>query len=393
MEIFRDEARNLFNLMVEIRRDMHAHPEVDRNLTYTAALVEKHLKENGITYKRFPNNGIIADIGTEKNKIIALRADMDALTVQDMKTVPYKSTVPGMMHACGHDAHTAILIAAGIILKKAESQLNGTVRLIFQPAEETDGGAQDMIEYGCLENVEAVIGLHVDEAINTGEVALKKGLVCAASNPFNIKVTGKGSHGASPQDGVDAIVTSAKIVENLQTVVSRETSPVKNAVITIGTINGGTALNAISSSVEMTGILRTVGDDLRNFCKERMTSIIEQTANMMRGTAEINFVDGYPSFENDSSLAEFFIELADSLNNVSLKEIDYPSMGVEDFAYYTKRVPGLYYKLGCRSEEKGIKNPAHGGYFDIDEECMIVGCMLQSMFAYKLLNRRSRNGN
>ncbi|MGE5472913.1 MAG: M20 metallopeptidase family protein [Ignavibacteriales bacterium] len=386
MNIFWDESKNLFNLMVKIRRELHSHPEIDKELKNTANLVEKHLQDNGIAYKRFPNNGIVAEIGKSRNGIVALRADMDALTVQDMKDVPYKSTIPGKMHACGHDAHTAILIAVGILLKKMESKLNGTVRLIFQPAEETDGGAQDMIEFGCLENVNAIFGLHVDEVIEIGTVGLKKGLVCAASNPFSIKITGKGAHGASPHDGIDAIVTSAKIIENLQTIVSREISPVKNAVVTVGTINGGTAPNAISSSVEMTGILRTVGDDLRSFCKDRITSIVTQTADMMRARAEISFVDGYPSFDNNADLAQTFVELISSLNNVALKEVDFPSMGVEDFAYYTKKVPGLYYKLGCRNEKKGITNPAHGSYFDIDEECMILGCMLQSMLAYNFLN-------
>jgi len=393
MKRFWDESKNLFNLMVKIRRELHSHPEIDRELTFTANLVEKHFKNNNIVFRRFPNNGIIVDIGKSKNKVIALRADMDALTVQDMKDVPYKSTVSGKMHACGHDAHTAILIAVGILLKKIEDQLEGTVRLIFQPAEETDGGAQDMIEFGCLEGVDAIIGLHVDETTNIGEVALKRGLVCAASNPFTIKVAGKGSHGAYPHDGIDAILTGARIIENLQTIVSREISPVSNAVITIGTINGGTALNAISRTVEMEGILRTVGDGLRKFCKERMTTIAKGTAQMMRGSAEINFVDGYPSFENDSDLAQSFVELVSSLDNILLKEIGFPSMGVEDFAYYTKKVPGLYYKLGCRNEEKGITNPAHGSYFDIDEECMIIGCMLQSTFAYEFLNRRLNDGD
>lgn len=386
MKSFWDDSKNLFELMVKIRRELHSHPEIDKNLNNTASLVERHLKDNGIKYKRFPNCGIIAEIGSSKNNMVALRADMDALPIQDLKNVPYKSQAEGLMHACGHDAHTAVLIAAGIILKKIENQLKGTVRLIFQPAEETDGGAQEMIEFGCLENVKAIFGLHVDEAIKTGTVGLKRGLAAAASTPFRIKVNGKGSHGAYPNNGVDAIVIAARIIDNLQTIISREVSPVENAVITIGTITGGTTPNAISSSVEMEGILRTVGDDLRSFCKERMTFITTQTADMMRGKAEISLVDGYPSYDNNAVLANTFTELVSSSDKVLLKELDFPTMGVEDFAYYTRKVPGLYYKLGCRNEEKGIMYPAHGSYFDIDEECMIIGCALQSTLAYEFLN-------
>ncbi|MCX7883848.1 MAG: amidohydrolase, partial [Caloramator sp.] len=311
--------------------------------------------------------------------------DMDALEVCDLKDVPYKSQIYGLMHACGHDAHTAIQLGAAALLKNIENKLNGSIRLIFQPAEESYGGAKEMIEYGAVEGVSAIIALHVDETIETGKVGVKRGVVSAASNPFKITVRGKGAHGAHPEDGVDSIYISAKIIDNLQGIISREVAAVDNAVITIGKINGGTALNAISSNVVMEGIIRTLGKDLREYCINRVSEIVENTAKMYRGEAIFEYIDGYPSFENDDLLLKFFRKIVEEYNYADFIEVEEPSMGVEDFSYYAQIIPSLYYKLGCRNELLGITNPAHGSYFDIDENCMIIGCALQSALAYNFL--------
>jgi amidohydrolase len=379
---FYDESKKYFNTMLEIRRELHKHPELDRDLDFTASLVCRHLDSLDIRYKRFDNNGIVAEIGNRKDNIIALRADMDALEVVDLKSVPYKSQIQGLMHACGHDAHTAVQVGAAAILKQFEESLNGTVRLIFQPAEETDGGARDMIELGALEGVKAIIGLHVEESIEVGTVGVKRGVVSAASNPFKIKVYGKGAHGAYPETGIDSIHIASKIVDNLQGIVSREVSAVDSAVITIGKINGGTAANAICSCLTMEGILRTLGSELRSFAKERVKEVVEQTALIYRGRAEVEFTESYPSFENDDRLFNWFYNIASEFEHVNLIDIKKPGMGVEDFAYYTQGVPGLYYKLGCGNKKKGIVHPAHGSYFDIDEDCLIYGAAVQSMAAY-----------
>lgn len=381
------QANQKLDMMVKIRRELHMHPEIDNKLNFTASLVESCLKGFGISFKKYDNNGITADIGSNKDRIIALRADMDALEVVDLKDVPYKSRIKGYMHACGHDAHTSILLGAAAVLKSMEDKINGTVRLIFQPAEETYGGAKEMIEYGVLEGVNAIIGLHVDETLETGTIGLKKGVVSAASNPFKIHVNGKGAHGAHPEDGVDSIYIAAKIIDNLQGIISREIAAVDNAVITIGKINGGTALNAISSSVEMEGILRTLGKDIRGYCKKRISEIIYTTAKMHCGDASIEFVEGYPSFKNDDHLYEWFYKLLKQSNYAKVIEIDKPSMGVEDFSYYTEVVSGLYYKLGCRNIKKGIVNPAHGSYFDIDEDCMTIGCAVHCLSAYNFFQK------
>lgn len=386
---FFDESKKLMDSMVKIRRQLHMNPEIDRDLYSTGNLVEDYLKKYSISYKRYNNNGIIAEIGNGKGKTAALRADMDALNVNDLKDVPYKSKKRGVMHACGHDAHTSILIGVSILLKSIEEELDGTVRLIFQPAEETDGGARDMIDYGCLDGVSAIVGLHVDEAIDTGTIGVKRGVVCAASNPFEINVYGKGCHGASPENGVDAIVIGAKIIDNLQSIISREISALDSAVITIGKISGGTAPNAVCSHVIMEGILRTLGNELREYSKERISQIVCETALIYKGNADVKFIESYPSFRNDDKLYNNFYKLVSTMDNINWVDIEKPNMSVEDFSYYTQRVPGLYYKLGCRNIEKGICHPAHGSYFDIDEDCLAYGCALQSAFAYEYVKNTS----
>ncbi len=377
-------SKKYFEKMKTVRRCLHSNPEIDRDLPLTSSLVKKELESIGIDYKGFNNSGVIAQIGNS-NKIVALRADMDALEVVDLKSSDYKSKVQGLMHACGHDAHTAIQIGAANIINELKDELNGSVRFVFQPAEETDGGAKDMIEYGCLNNVEAVFGLHVCEQINVGSIGLKKGVVAAASNPFKIIVNGKGSHGASPDKGIDAIVIACKIVENLQVLVSRETSATDSSVITVGKINGGTAANAVASYVEIEGIIRTLGNELRNKIVNRVKEICDYTAKMYGGSCDVIIMESYPSYENSDKLYDFLSSSMKNNNSIGFVELSKPSMGVEDFAYYAERVPSLYYRLGCRNESKGIVHPAHGSYFDIDEDCLIYGAAIQAMLAIEYL--------
>lgn len=387
MQRYLDLSRKHFEKMRNIRRYIHSNPELDRFLPLTCNAVKEELKNIGVNYEAFGNSGIIGEIGAKKDNIIALRADMDALEIIDLKEKEYKSKKHGIMHACGHDAHTAIQVGAAYIIKELESELNGSVRLIFQPAEETDGGAKDMIDYGALKDVSAVIGLHVCEAIKTGSIGLKKGVVAAASNPFVIKINGKGSHGANPSKGIDAIVIACKIIENLQVLVSRETSATDSAVITVGKINGGTAANAVASTVQIEGIIRTLGNDLRQKIVERVEEVSKATAAMYGGSVEVTIFESYPSYDNDDSLYEFLSTAIKNSKSVEYVELTKPTMGVEDFAYYAQKVPSLYYRLGCRNEEKGIIHPAHGSYFDIDEECLIYGAAVQAMNAVELLKK------
>lgn len=374
---FFSESKKIQDELIEFRRYLHMYPEIDRNLNNTANFIEKVLNKYNIRYKRYDNCGIIAEVG-KGEKIVALRADMDALTIDDKKDVPYKSKYKGLMHACGHDAHTSIQLGACILLKQYENLLNGKVRFIFQPAEETDGGAKDMIKYGALDSVSFISALHVEETLDTGTIGINRGTVSAASNPFKITIRGKGSHGAHPEDGIDPIIAATKIIDNVQTIISREISALQSAVITIGKINGGTAPNAIAEEVVIEGIIRTLNNSIRKYVVDRFTTITNLTAETFRCSSELEIVEGYPSFNNDDNLIEIINDIqSENSKYFTIKKLDNPSMGVEDFAYYIEKVPGIYYKLGCRNVNKGIVHPAHGSYFDIDEECLWIGCGIQ----------------
>lgn len=388
---FHKKAMEHKQMLINIRRDFHREPELGFEEHKTSLKIKKYLENMGIEYKSVANTGIKAVIKGRGNKTIALRADMDALPIEEKTQHEYKSEVPGKMHACGHDAHMAILLGAAMILKNMENELNGNVVLLFEPAEETVGGARFMIEEGVLEDphVDAVIGLHVDESLQCGTIGIKSGAAYAASNPFSVKIRGKGSHGAHPEMGIDPIIICCNVINALQTMISRETSPTEPAVLTIGAIHGGTAENIIPEEVEFKGTMRTLSSQHRQFLKSRFMDIVEGISSSMRGIAEINMIDGYPSVHNDDMMLEFVretaAELIDSDNIIDLKN---PSMGVESFAYFSMEKPSVYYFLGCGNKEKGMIHPAHNSMFDIDEDCLTLGTALQASLAYKFLNNK-----
>lgn len=317
---------------------------------------------------------------------------MDALPLmENNENRSYCSKVNGRMHACGHDAHTTILMGAAKLLNKMKDELQGNVKLFFEPAEETTGGAQIMIEEGVLENphVDAVIGLHVSEDIECGKIGIKKGVVNAASNPFTITIKGRGAHGAHPNAGVDPIVAACNIVNMLQTLVSREISPVNPAVLTIGYIHGGTtAQNVIPEDAKIGGIIRTMKKEDREFAKKRLKEMVEGAATAMRTSASIDIEESYPCLYNDDNMFEMFKSLAKNLlKEENVIALDEPSMGVESFAYFSMERPSVFYYLGARNEEKGIVNPAHGSLFDVDEDCLPIGVALQCKAAVETLER------
>jgi len=374
-------SQDFFNYLVNIRRKLHMYPELDTELPMTCDLIESILKEHDITYTRIDNFGIIAEIG-DSPEVIAFRADIDALPLNDLKSIPYASKIPHRIHACGHDIHTTIILGIAIILKSLN--LPFKFRFIFQGAEETDGGAPRMIELGAIKDAKYILGIHTDISLETNIIGIKKGTVTASSNPFNIEISGKGAHGAHPNTGVDSIIIASKIIDIFQTLVSREIPATKNAVISIGQINGGETYNAIAATTNMQGILRTTDNSIKLFLKERIERVVKETAELYRGNATITFKEGYPSFNNNDTLFCSFKECFTNNKYINLKEIAVPSMGVDDFAYYANEIPGLYIKLGCRNEEKGIIAPAHSNYFDVDEECIRSG-------VYALLKFVERN--
>lgn len=381
-------SENIKDEIVSIRRDLHMNPELGYEENRTSQKIKNFLQKEGIEYTETAKTGICGIIKGNGNKTIGLRADMDALPLEDRKNCDYCSKVKGKMHACGHDAHTSILLGAAKILNNIKDKLNGNVKLFFEPAEETTGGAKVMIKEGVLKDpqVDNVIGLHVDENIEVGKIGVKRGVVNAASNPFTIKIKGKGAHGARPHTGIDPVVMASSVVIALQNVISREISPTDAAVITIGTIHGGTAQNIIPEEVTISGIMRTMTTENRAYVKKRLVEVVEGTVNAMRGECEIDIEESYPCLYNDDTMVDKVLSVADSIiGKENVKILENPSLGVESFAYFSMEKPSAFYYLGCRNEEKGIVNPAHGSLFDIDEDCLPVGIALQCKIAYELL--------
>lgn len=388
---FYKKAMEYKETLVNIRRDFHKEPELGFEEYKTSQKIKKYLDDMGIEYENVAKTGIKAVIKGNGTKTIALRADMDALPIEEKAQHQYKSQIPGKMHACGHDAHMTILLGAAMILKSMENELEGNVVLLFEPAEETVGGARFMVEEGVLENpyVDAVIGLHVDESLQCGTIGFKSGAAFAASNPFSVKIRGKGAHGAHPDMGIDPVTITCNVINALQTMISRETPPTEPAVVTVGAIHGGTAENIIPDEVEFKGTMRTMSSQHRQYLKSRFKEVVEGVSASMRGSAEINMIDGYPSVYNDDSMLEFAREtVAEIIDKDNIIDLKNPSMGVESFAYFSMERPSVYYFLGCGNNEKGVIHPAHNGMFDIDEDCLTLGAALQALLAYRFLNNR-----
>ncbi|WP_253198063.1 MULTISPECIES: M20 family metallopeptidase [unclassified Clostridium] len=381
-------AKNIESELIDIRRGFHENPELGFDLFKTSQKVKDFLLKEGIEFYEVAQTGICAIIRGKGEKTIALRADMDALPLQDKKICDYSSKINGKMHACGHDAHTTILLGAAKILNSMKDKIPGNVKLLFEPAEETTGGSPLMIKEGVLENpnVDAIIGLHVEEFLEAGTVGLKRGVAYAASNPFTIKVVGKGGHGASPHMTVDPIVIASNVIISLQNIVSREIPPTDPAVITIGSIHGGTAQNIIPEEVTISGIIRTMKSEHREYIKTRLVQVVEGIVTAMRGECEISIEESYPCLYNNDKLAEMFESKASQvISESNVYKLDQPTMGVESFAYFSMERPALFYFLGSGNKEKGIVNPAHGSLFDIDESCISIGVAMQCTLAYEFL--------
>lgn len=386
---FLKEALGIKEEVIKLRRDFHEHPELDYDLFRTCEKVKEFLKNEGIEYYDTASTGVCAIIRGNGSKTVAIRGDMDALPIQEKNVCDYSSKVEGKMHACGHDAHTAILLGTAKVLNSIKDDLKGNVKLLFEPAEETTGGAKVMIKEGVLKEpeVDAVIGLHMEEKIDIGKIGLNRGVVNAASNPFVIKIKGKGAHGARPNDSVDPIVIASNVVMALQTIVSRELPPTDPRVLTIGTINGGTADNIIPDEVTLKGTIRVMETEHRKYVTKRLKEIVEGICKGMRAECEVSVKENYPCLHNNNEMLDKFIDSAKGIigeNNIQM--LEKPSMGVESFAYFSMEKPSVFYYLGCRNEEKGIIHPAHSNLFDIDEDSLSLGVALHCKAAFDILN-------
>ncbi|AOY78217.1 peptidase M20 [Clostridium formicaceticum] len=376
------KAEALKSWLIKIRRDFHENPELSTVEFRTHKKIVKYLKEMGIdTMTGVANTAIVGIIGGKvSGKTVALRADMDALPIEDKKEIAYKSKMLGKMHACGHDAHMSILLGAAKILKEMEEEITGTVKLFFQPAEETVGGAKPMIEAGVMENpkVSAIFGLHVTPEIQVGQIGVRYGQMNASSDTIKITIYGASTHGAYPHEGIDAIAIAGQVITALQTIVSRNIDPRDSAVVTIGKIQGGTQGNIVANKVEMLGTVRTLNPKTRDKVIDKIAKIVEQVSGGMGAKGELIREEGYVALINDDNAVKIVEKNGkELLGEENVKIIKSPSLGVEDFAYFLEKSPGAFYRLGCGNKKRGIVHPGHSNLFDIDENCLPIGVALQ----------------
>jgi len=367
---------------IALRRQIHRYPELGFEEERTAQLVERELEALGIEHRRVAGTGVVGRIvGTRPGKVAALRADMDALPVTERSGESFSSEVPGKMHACGHDAHTAMLLGAARVLAAEREQLAGTTVLLFQPAEEGPGGALPMIDAGALDEppVDAVAMLHVDPRLETGTIGFIGGICNAAADEFRIAIEGRGGHGASPHLSVDAIPCAAAVVLALQNIAARETDPLKTIVVTIGTIEGGYRNNIIADSVTMSGTFRSQDPAVRNGLEARARRIIDGIAAAYGARATLEVLYGYPPVINDAELADTFRRYLTAATSLPVDR-PAPTMGGEDFAYFAQRVPGLMIRHGIRSERAGSVHPAHSPQFRLDEAALATG--IETLIAF-----------
>lgn len=368
---------------IAIRREIHEFPELGFEEERTAAIVERELDAIGIEHRRIAKTGVVGIVrGALPGKVAGLRADMDALPLTERSGEPFSSKVPGKMHACGHDAHTAMLLGAARILHEDRANLAGTAVLLFQPAEEGPGGALPMIEAGAMDDpkIDAVVMLHVDPRLETGTVGFIPGPCNAAADEFHVTIEGRGGHGSAPHTAVDAIPCAAAVVLALQNIAAREIDPLKTVVVTIGTIEGGYRNNIIADRVKMTGTFRSQDPAIRAILEEKARRIVTSVAAAYQCTGTLEVIYGYPVVVNDTELVRTFRAYLESRSAMPVLA-PAPTMGGEDFSYFAERAPGLLVRHGIRSERAGSIHPGHSPLFRVDEDSLAYGIETLVAFA------------
>ena len=371
--------------IVALRRDIHRDPELGFGTERTAEKVLAALDGLPLDVEKgVAENGIVATLEGEGDELtVALRADMDALPIQEETGLPFASEIEGRMHACGHDGHTGMLVGAAHALSGMRDRLSGTVKFVFQPAEEGGGGGKVMVDEGVAEDVSSIFALHLWPGLPFGKVATKAGPIMAAADAFEMEVTGAGGHGAMPHQAADAVVIAAQVVTALQTVVSREVDPVEPAVLTVGEIGAGTAFNIIPEKARLGGTVRTLNADLREIMPERIEALARGVANGMRGDANLDYTFSYPVTANDRGAADRALKVAtDLFGGESVLELPNPSMGGEDFAFFLEKVPGAFIWLGLGEDVSGLHTPQ----FSFDEEILARGSALLTALALESLS-------
>ena len=385
----KEESKSISDWIVKIRRELHEHPELMYEEFKTSELIRRELDKLDIQYKHpIAETGVLASIGNGKGPCVALRADMDALPIHEETDVPFKSKVDGKMHACGHDCHVSMLLGAAKLLKDKESQINGTIKLLFQPAEEGGAGGKLMREEGALENpeVERIFGLHVWPQMPSGQIGSREGTFLAATSSLSLTVKGVGGHAAVPQLAKDPVLTTARIITNLQSIISRELDPLESGVVSITVINGGNASNVIPSEVKVKGTLRSLTMDGLKELQKRVKEIAEGIAQTHGCEATVEYVgNDYPPTVNDSEMWKFAKNIGiELLGDDNVSDLD-AVMGGEDFAYYTEKVKGCFVVLGMNNPDIDATYSVHHPMFKADEEALHIGTALHTIFALKSL--------
>ena len=392
-------AEGLRQKLIEQRRDFHMHPELSNREERTAKVIAEKLRALGLDEVKtgVGKHGVVALLkGKLPGGVVAVRADMDALPIQETIDVPYKSKNPGVKHACGHDLHMAVELGVAEVLSKMRDRIHGTIKFIFQPAEEgapvgERGGAPLMIEEGCLENPRpsAIFGLHVMPNIEVGQIGVNSGPAMASSDRFSITIRGKKVHGAYPHDGIDTIVVAAECVTALQTIRSRRINTQEPLVITLGSIHGGNRFNIITDEVKLEGTMRTLNEEVRAKAMEMMKQTLGGITSAYGASYELEFGNNNPVTYNDPALVEATLPMMKRILGEKNVTSPLPQMGAEDFSAYQKVIPGFFYFLGVGNKSKGITAMVHTPEFDADEESLVIGVKVMSNVLLDYLDRNA----
>lgn len=378
-------------LAVKARHHIHQNPDLSEHEEGTRDYIAEQLQRLGIPYETgYADTGLVATIaGDPDGPVVAIRADMDALPIQEENPdLACRSQRDGIMHACGHDVHTAVLLGAGAYLRSIQDTLPGTVKLLFQPAEESIGGAQRMIDAGCLEDphVDVILGLHVEPSLPVGSVGIRYGKMYACSDEVNVDIYGTSSHGARPDLGCDAIFMASAIIQNIQAVISRNIAPTNAAVCTFGTIHGGNVRNQVADHVEMTGMVRALDEETRAFLRERISEICESVTSAMGGQAAVHFRPSYSPLINTDSVVDLVRDTASALlGEDAVVQEDSPQLTVEDFAYFAAARPSCFWHLGCTAPDDDSLQVLHNSGFHPDDRCIPIGIAVQVQAAMNLM--------
>lgn len=381
-----NECKYHFDDVVVIRRDIHMYPEVGFDVQRTAGIAAMELEKLGMKIKTgVGKSGVVGDIEIpDATKCIALRADMDALPMQELGNSPYKSKIDGKAHMCGHDAHTAMLIGAARVISKFKKDLTANIRFIFQPNEESfPAGAPAMIEDGVLDGVDEIYGLHVLPLLESGQFAICPEDALAQGDSFEVEIIGKGGHGAEPHLAIDPVLIGCQFVTLLQSIIARNVDPLEKAVISATQIHGGTAFNVIPESVKISGTIRTLKKEIRRAIQEKMETMLAGISSAHGANYNFSYNEVFPVTYNHKQCVDKALSVAERL--VDSKNVIFPfppDLGSEDFAYYSQKIPACFISLGSGNKEKGIVNMCHNPQFDVDEECILFGMAMYASLSF-----------